>query len=101
VLDRHLNNLFELARFIIAHVTSVVLGDRRVLSNAPFMDRIKLEDIRFDPEQMRVDYAAAGTSASTYRWSFDPFVLDRFRSQTSVKPPAPVSCLPQVEVGRV
>lgn len=49
VLLRHLDNLTELGRFIVAHVSSVVLGDRRVLSNAAFVEGIDLADVRFDP----------------------------------------------------
>src|SRR5205823_2113547 len=86
VLDRHLVNLSELARFIVAHVTSVVVGDRRVLTDAAFVDRIKLEDVRFDAERMRADHAAGAPSGAARRWSFDPFVLDPFRGASRALP---------------
>ena len=101
VLDRHLENLFEFARFIVAHVSSVVLGDRHLLTNASFIDRIDLEDVRFDPERMRADYAAAAGDATTHQWSFDPYVLDRFRTPVPDKSLVHASCLPQVEAARV
>ncbi len=82
VLQRHLGNLRELGRFIVAHVASVVLGDRRVLTDAAFVEGIDLSEVRFDPEGMRERYGAPAGPAATYEWSFDPFVLDRFRSPT-------------------
>ena len=100
VLDRHLENLFELARFVVAHVTAVVLGDRRVPTNAAFLDRIDLKDVHFDPERMRADYAVVAEATATHRWSFDPYVLDCFRAPLSNKLSVPSNSLPQ-EMARV
>jgi flavin-dependent dehydrogenase len=80
LFDRHLLNLDELGRFIVAHVSSVVLSDRRLLTSARFIDGIDLENLRFDPEEMRDRSARHADSGRQFAWSFDPFVLDRFRS---------------------
>ena len=80
LLDHHLLNLDELARFVVAHVSSVVLSDRRLLTNAPFIDGIDLENLRFDPEDMRQRWERHAGADDPYTWSFDPFVLGRFRS---------------------
>ena len=80
LLDRHLANLDELARFIAAHIASVVVGDRAVLTNARFVREIDVTDLRFDPEEMRARWSVcAGSAGRCIAWSFDPFVLDRFR----------------------
>jgi flavin-dependent dehydrogenase len=87
VLQRHLGELRELARFVVAHVASVVLGERGVLTSGAFVESIDVEDIRFDPELFRERYALYAGDDATYRWSFDPFVLDKFRAAAA---PAPV-----------
>jgi flavin-dependent dehydrogenase len=78
LFDRHLASLDELARFIVAHVSSVVLNDRGVLTSAPFVAGIDLERQRFDPAEMRRRHTGPGVR---HEWSFDPFVLDRFRAE--------------------
>jgi flavin-dependent dehydrogenase len=92
LFDRHLLNLDELARFIVAHVSSVVLSDRRVLTNAPFIDGIDLDNFRFDPQEMHDRYAGHAESGWEYAWSFDPFVLDRFRTEPAVAAPGVNGC---------
>jgi flavin-dependent dehydrogenase len=79
LLQRHLDNLDELARFIVAHVSSVVLAERGVLTDAAFVEGIDLGGLRFDPDGMRDRYRAGAGSRGAYAWSFDPFVFDRFR----------------------
>lgn len=88
LLERHLDNLQELARFIVAHVASVVLGDRRVLTNGGFVKSIDLENLRFDLEDLRGRHTQFAETDEVYRWSFDPFVLDRFRVQPLPRPSA-------------
>jgi hypothetical protein len=78
LFDRHLANLNELARFVAAHVTSVVVGDRAVLTNARFVEGIDVTRLRFDLDEMRARWSEARGDGEHYRWSFDPFVLDRF-----------------------
>jgi len=78
VLDQQFDNLEEMARFIVAHVSASVLGDERVLVNRPFVDRIDLDRLRFDPVEMRDRYASCKGSSEMYAWSFDPKVLQCF-----------------------
>ena len=81
ILDTQVANLLELARYIVAHVCSVVLGDQRVLINRPFVASINPYDVSFDPDSIRERYAAFADSTDEYEWSFDPFVLERFRTE--------------------
>ncbi|HZY85894.1 MAG TPA: NAD(P)-binding protein [Gemmataceae bacterium] len=90
LLDTHLANLAELARFVVAHVSSAVVGDRRALTNAPFVTEIDLADVRFDPAAIRERYRRHAGAAETYAWSFDPFVLDLFRADAPAEAPAPL-----------
>jgi flavin-dependent dehydrogenase len=101
LLDTHLANLAELARFVVAHVSSAVVGDRRALTNGPFVAGIDLADIRFDPAAMRERYRRHSGAAETYPWSFDPFVLDLFRADAPAEAPAPALALTAPEACRV
>lgn len=87
VLDEQLVSLNELARFTVAHVASVVVGDERALTSRRFVEGIDLHDLRFDPEEMRERYAVVAKSPERYEWTFDPFVLNKFR--TPALAPAP------------
>ncbi len=73
-------NAEELARFISAHVASVVLEDERVLTNRRFVESIDTADLRFDPEAARRQYESCRDSTEIYEWSFDPFVMAPFRA---------------------
>jgi hypothetical protein len=92
VLDEQLENLRELARFVVAHVHSVVLGDEGVVANRPFVESIDLENFRFDEDEMRARYAEYAGAAEQYTWAFDPTVLRRFRTEPrAAGPPVPVA----------
>jgi len=80
VLDEQLSNLKEMARFFAAHVSASVLGDERALTNRTFVERIDLERLRFDPDEMRARYAVCEGDQGLYEWSFDPFALRRFNT---------------------
>ena len=82
ILDTQVRNLLELARFIVAHIYSVVLADERALTNHLFVESINPYDFRFDPDEMRGRYAKFAHSTDEYQWSFDPFVLQRFRTES-------------------
>ena len=77
-LDRHLGRLKEFARYILTHVHAVVLGDRRVLTNGPFVSSLKLSDAIFDVEQMRAAYAPFAESNEIYPWTLNAFALEPF-----------------------
>lgn len=84
VLDVQLANLLELARFIVAHIYSVVLDDDGVVTNRSFVESIDLNNFRFDIGEMRQRYAAHAAGVEQYTWAFDPQVLDRFRPSQRV-----------------
>jgi 2-polyprenyl-6-methoxyphenol hydroxylase-like FAD-dependent oxidoreductase len=81
VLDEQFDNLMDLARFVVAHVTSVVLADDAVLTDRAFVEGLDLNNFRFDPEQMRERYAARAGTEGLYEWRFDPTVLRRLRPE--------------------
>jgi hypothetical protein len=82
ILARQAENLEELARFYAAHVTSVVLDEPRALTRAAFVEAIDLATLDFDPAAMAEAWkqAEASDDERLYPWSFDPGVLDRFRT---------------------
>ena len=81
VADHHVIRLREFARYILAHVHASVIGDRAVLTNAPFIRSLKLSGTEFDPEQMKAAYAPYSEASEMYEWNLNPFVLDRFVPQ--------------------
>jgi len=78
VLEGHLVRLKEFARYILAHVHAVVLGDRRVLTNSPFVSSLKLRDTVFDVDRMRAAYAPFAESDEIYPWTLNAFALEAF-----------------------
>jgi hypothetical protein len=97
VLAREVGNLQELARFLVAHVASVALDEPRVVRSRRFVSGIDLEEIRFEPEAWAERWArceASGADGAGDRevqeWSFDPGVLDRFRTPAAPADHAPL-----------
>ena len=78
VLDHQIDNLKEMARFIVAHISAAVLRDERVVVNRLFVEGIDLNRVHFDPAEMRDRYASCKGSMEMYAWSFDPKVLQCF-----------------------
>lgn len=81
VLAAQFANLRELARYVAARVASVVLEDESVLTDAAFVSGLDLEQLRFDPGEMRARYEACAGTAGRYEWSFDPSVMRCFRTE--------------------
>jgi hypothetical protein len=81
ILETQLTNLKELARYIVAYITSVVLSDERALTNRSFIDNIDFQQLYFNPDAMHDRYAQYADSAEQYEWPFDPFVLRQFRTE--------------------
>jgi flavin-dependent dehydrogenase len=81
VLDQQLDNLKEMARFIVAHISAAVLGDERALVNRPFVEGIDLHRLRFDVSEMCDRYGSCKDSSAVYAWSFDPKVLHCFEQE--------------------
>jgi flavin-dependent dehydrogenase len=74
--------LEELARFIIAHVTSVVVGDERVVANRKFIEGIDLKQGGaggWPLDSLRQRWEECKGSEGGFMWSFDPKVMNRFR----------------------
>jgi hypothetical protein len=86
ILDEQLDNLKELARYIVAYVSSVVLADECVLTNRAFVESIDLQNFRFDPQDLYDRYSQYADATAPYAWSFDPFVLGQLH-------PAPCTAL--------
>ncbi|MBW8876504.1 MAG: hypothetical protein JF614_16185 [Acidobacteria bacterium] len=81
VLDEQLENLRDLARWTMAHVTASVLDDPRAVTNAAYMRDIDVNDLQFDPEKMALRLAAACRETSeTYSWRFAVPCMARFRA---------------------
>jgi flavin-dependent dehydrogenase len=82
VLDDQLENLRDYARWILAHITAVVLDDPRALTNAAYVRGIDVDDLQFDPAAWaeRLEAACRETSEA-YTWRFDVPSLDRFRTE--------------------
>jgi hypothetical protein len=78
ILDEQLDNLKELARYIVAYVSSVVLADEGVLTNHAFIESIDLQNFRFDPGELYDRYSQCADATQPYAWSFNPFVLGQF-----------------------
>jgi hypothetical protein len=102
LLTRQVENLEELARFIAAHVASVVLDDPAVVSDRRFVEGLDPAALVFDPEaftrewaQCRAERPDEGTAGATmeepYEWSIDPRVLDRFRSGDALAAAGPAA----------
>jgi hypothetical protein len=77
VLDEQLGRLREMARYTAAHICASVLGDARALTNRRFVERLDIQRLRFDPEEMRASFRACEGSAEEYPWALDPHVLRR------------------------
>jgi hypothetical protein len=84
VLDDQLVNLKEMAKFIVAHIYSVVLGDERVLTNGSFIESIDLKDMSFDPTRMKTVYAIHSGSDQNYAWTLNPHALRAFGQRDAV-----------------
>ncbi len=83
IVREQVDNLMELARFIVVHVAATVLGDDKLLCNAAFVRSFVLEDLSFDLadlERRRQEARAASDGDALHAWSLDPFVMERFRT---------------------
>ncbi len=82
VLDDQLENLRDLARWTIAHVTAAVLDDPRAATNAAYIRGIDLDDLRFDPAAMAARLeAACGETSESYAWRFEVPCMKRFQTR--------------------
>ncbi len=79
ILDGQLTNLKEMARFIVAHIGSVVAGDETLLTNRAFVESFDLESVRFDPAELRSLAAGCTDEKGIYEWTFKTGSLGCFQ----------------------
>jgi flavin-dependent dehydrogenase len=80
VLERQLDNLEEMARWIAAHVASVVLDDERVLDDRGFVAGLDPRRLSFSPEEWARRWTAeGGRGGEPWAWRFCPRVLAPLR----------------------
>jgi flavin-dependent dehydrogenase len=80
ILDEQLANTMELARFIAVHIHAAVLDDVSLFGNRGFVESLVLEELVFDPDEMRRRRDAHTAPGVPYAWSWSPHVLDKFRT---------------------
>jgi hypothetical protein len=85
ILDEQLVNLREMARFVAAQICASVLGDVRALTNRQFIERLDINRLRFDPDEIRDCYRACEESLEKYPWTLDPHVLRHLVEGQSVR----------------
>jgi 2-polyprenyl-6-methoxyphenol hydroxylase-like FAD-dependent oxidoreductase len=83
VLDGQLVNLEALLRWIVAHLASVVIGVPEAASNAAFIAGFDLDDLRFDPEELRARWEACADTPEKQAWPFDVPCMRRFHPELS------------------
>jgi flavin-dependent dehydrogenase len=84
ILKLGMDNLRCLARFIAAHISSIVAGDPSLVSNKQFIENIDLSEIKFNPEFM-YRQAESQKAGSKYDWGFDPECLARLRTAAELE----------------
>ncbi len=82
VLKEQLVHLEEMARFIVAHVISVVEDDPQVLRSSAFVKGIDLRSGRIDLDQQRRRWREVRSDATTKEWEVDLSIMDCFRTAT-------------------
>jgi len=88
VLAEQLENLEDLARFEVAHLSAVVTGDPRALSHE-FVTGIDLRRLVFDPAAMAARLAGIDPAAPPYAWRLPPAAMARFRQERRAERLAP------------
>ena len=84
VLQGQVENLGELARFIFAYLTSVVVGDPAALFHREFVAAIDPAIHSFDPAELCRRWQGTAAASGSYPWSFDVTVMEPFRTARAV-----------------
>ncbi|MEM9596873.1 MAG: hypothetical protein AAGD06_21565 [Acidobacteriota bacterium] len=84
IVRQQVDNFEEMALFIAAHVASVVLDDPKVLTSRAYVEALDVNDLSFDPGAMAARWAEHRDDPGLQEWSFDPFVLERFRTEATL-----------------
>ena len=82
-LNSYLGPLEEMARFIVAHVTSVVVDDERVLENRRFIEGIDLRGTGWPIETLRRRWEECSGSEERWQWSFNHRLMRCFRTPSA------------------
>jgi hypothetical protein len=77
VLDAQYANLRALARFIAAHVYSVVLDDERLVHDRQFVEAIDVERLTFDLDAIHRARPGAVATDDPYVWPWNPRAMRR------------------------
>ena len=85
VLTRQVDELEELARFIVAHVSAQMLDEPRILSNRAFVEALDLQSGAFDLEEIRALWQRVQDRPEVQDWNLNPEVLDRFQTEKRTK----------------
>jgi flavin-dependent dehydrogenase len=80
ILQREMGKLVDFARFIVAHVYSVVAGDPGLVVDRRFVENLNPAEIGFDPESP-LRQAQARSDCAPYEWGFDPECLARLQPE--------------------
>ena len=85
LLTGQLASLRELARFVAAHLAAVVAGEPALVRRRAFVEGIDLRVVTFDPDAFAALAARARAAGDElYEWTFDPGVMDRYRTEPAV-----------------
>jgi 2-polyprenyl-6-methoxyphenol hydroxylase-like FAD-dependent oxidoreductase len=92
ILRRELCNLNQFARFIIAHIYSVVAEDPELLTDRHFIENLNPVDSVFDPE-LPWKRAKSGGNYLSYDWGFNPYSVACLQPEYKAKTQQPVTDL--------
>ncbi|HYG62815.1 MAG TPA: hypothetical protein VEL74_09560 [Thermoanaerobaculia bacterium] len=99
ILDEHLGNLRENARWIYAYVAATVLGDERAVTHPEFVGGIDVDNLAFDPREMRERLERCGETDERWSWNFEPPALCRFRKEVAAVEPMEEAEEPMMAAG--
>ena len=91
VLQREFCNLTELARYIVAHVCSVVSGNPSLVTNQSFIGTLDLGTIEFNADFIRqLAESHSQKMGPSYCWDFNPHCLTRLQgaAKAGTSPPS-------------
>lgn len=84
VLQRQMENLEQLARFLAVHIAAEVIGAPAAKTDAAFVRGFEVENLRFEPDAWAERWLAGAearqSAPETWSWQLDPQVLDGFRT---------------------
>jgi len=78
VLDQHVARLQEFARYIITHIYASVLGNREVMTNAPFIASLSIRNTVFNPARMVATYERYAGAPEIFPWNLNPLALEQW-----------------------